>query len=200
LAHRTRRELVGGHAGPLLAIRMPMTTTRSRAAPSRASGRALTPVLLPTAPRDIVQTAARCRKLVTRRALISASAAVVPVPGLDLAVDIPLLMSLLDDINTEFGLTPEQIDQLAPRRRVSVHRAIAGLGSSAIGRAVSREIIATIFKKLAQRIATKQVAKFVPFAGQAVAASISFSAVKLIGHAHIADCVAVAEQVAGEAR
>ena len=182
-----------------------MTTTRSRAAPSRASqssrsARAVSTVLLPTAASDIAQTAARCRKLVTRRALVSASAAVVPIPGLDIAVDIPLLVKLLDEINAEFGLTPEQIDQLAPRRRISVQRAIAGLGSSAIGRAISRELIATLLKKLAQRIATKQVAKFVPFAGQAVAASISFSAVKLIGHAHIADCMAVAEQVAGEAR
>jgi uncharacterized protein (DUF697 family) len=177
-----------------------MTSPHARTRPSRPAGRPVSTALLPTAPRDIAQTAARCRKLVTRRALVSASAAVVPVPGLDIAVDIPLLMKLLDDINTDFGLTPEQIDQLAPRRRISVQRAIAGLGSSAIGRAVSREIIATILKKLAQRIATKQVAKFVPFAGQVVAASISFSAVKLIGHAHIADCIAVAEQVANEAR
>jgi len=177
-----------------------MTTTRSHAAPSRTAKRAVAPVLLPAAPRDIALAAARCRKLVTRRALVSASAAVVPIPGLDIAVDIPLLVKLLDEINAEFGLTAEQIDQLAPRRRISVHRAIAGLGSSAIGRAVSREIIATILKKLAQRIATKQVAKFVPFAGQAVAASISFGAVKLIGQAHIADCMAVAEQVAAEQR
>lgn len=173
-----------------------MKTTASRARPQRA--KAQLPVVLPSTPPGIHSAAARCRKLVTRRALISASAAVVPVPGLDIAVDIPLLVKLLDDINTEFGLTPEQIEQLAPRRRLSVHKAIAGLGTSAIGRAVSREVIATILKKLAQRIATKQVSKFIPFAGQAVAASIAFGAVTLIGHAHIADCVAVAERVAAD--
>jgi uncharacterized protein (DUF697 family) len=175
-----------------------MKTTASRARPQRAVARV--PVVLPSTSTDINLAAARCRQLVTRRALISATAAVVPVPGLDIAVDIPLLVKLLDDINLEFGLTSEQIDQLAPRRRLSVQRAVAGLESSAVGRAVSREIIATILKKLAHRIATKQAAKFVPFAGQAVAATIAFTAVKLIGHAHIADCIAVAERVAAEAR
>ncbi|MBA2414246.1 MAG: hypothetical protein H0V63_15690, partial [Burkholderiaceae bacterium] len=43
------------------------------------------------------------------------------------------------------------------------------------------------------RLSVKQAAKYVPFAGQAVAASLSFAALKSLGNRHIEDCVRVAE-------
>jgi uncharacterized protein (DUF697 family) len=151
--------------------------------------------VLPATRRDIDATARECRKLVTRRALLSAGAAVVPVPGVDLAVDFSLLISLLTDINQAFGLTPDQIERLAPRRRLSVHKAVSALGGTAVGRAITRQLIAMLIKGVATRVATKQVVKYVPLAGQAVAASLSFAAIKLLGDRHIADCIAVAERV-----
>lgn len=132
-----------------------------------------------------------------KRALLSATAAVVPVPGLDLAVDLGVLMKMLQEINTEFGLTPEQIELLAPKRRLSAYKAIAAVGSSLIGRAITREALSLILKGMARRIATKTTVKYVPLAGQAVAATISFAAIKYIGDRHIDDCVAVAELLAG---
>jgi hypothetical protein len=42
-------------------------------------------------------------------------------------------------------------------------------------------------------VATGSVAKYVPFIGSAVAATISFGAMKLAGNAHIDDCYATAE-------
>jgi uncharacterized protein (DUF697 family) len=159
--------------------------------------KSLTLALVPASVRDIEGAARRCRKVVMKRALLSATAAVVPVPGLDLAVDLGVLMKMLQEINTEFGLTPEQIELLAPKRRLSAYKAIAAVGSSLIGRAITREALSLIFKGMARRIATKTTVKYVPLAGQAVAATISFAAIKYIGDRHIDDCVAVAELVAG---
>ena len=153
--------------------------------------------LVPAAARDIDAAARRCRKAVTKRALISAAAAVVPIPGLDLAVDIGMLMKMLQEINAEFGLTPEQIERLAPKRRLSAYKAIAAVGSSVIGRAITREALSLVIKSLARRLATKTTVKYVPLAGQAVAATISFAALKYIGDRHIDDCVAVAQGIAG---
>jgi uncharacterized protein (DUF697 family) len=146
---------------------------------------------------QINETAHRCRKTVMKRALITASAAVSPVPGIDLVVDLGVLMKLLREINAEFGLTPEQIEDLAPKRRLSVYRAIAAVGSSVIGRAVTREALAVVMKGMARRVATKSTVKYLPVAGQAMAATLSFTAVKYVGYRHIDDCVAVAEIIAG---
>lgn len=161
----------------------------------RSKSRSLAPV--PASARDIEGAAQRCRKTVTKRALVSATAAVVPIPGIDLAVDVGVLMKMLQEINAEFGLTPEQIELLAPKRRLSAYKAIAAIGSSVIGRRITREALSLIVKSVAKRLAAKTTVKYVPLAGQAVAATISFAAIKFIGDRHIDDCVAVAQRVGG---
>jgi uncharacterized protein (DUF697 family) len=150
-------------------------------------------VLVPSTRRDIEAVARHCRKLATRRALISAGASVVPIPGIDIAVDIGVLMSMIEDINAAFGLTPEQIERLAPRRKVFAYKAIMTVGSALVGRVVTRELVIQVMKTIGVRLTAKQAARAVPIAGQVVAASISFAALKYLGDRHIQDCVQVAD-------
>ena len=72
----------------------------------------------PPAETALDAAARRARRLLHKRALVAAAAGVVPVPGLDWAVDAALLSRLLPRINAEFGLTPEQIEGL---RRSALH-------------------------------------------------------------------------------
>jgi uncharacterized protein (DUF697 family) len=168
-----------------VAVRRPR---RSKSAKARTSSN-----LIPATRRDIVQIASECRRLVTRRALISAGASVVPLPGVDVAVDITVLLKMIEQINQRFGLTPEQIEQLAPHRRLFAYKAAMAVGSALIGRIVTRELVIKVLKTVGVRLSVKQVAKYVPFAGQAVAASLSFAALKALGDRHVDDCVRVAE-------
>lgn len=160
---------------------------------AKRSKRAATTALIPATPRDISRIASDCRKLVTRRALLSAGASVVPVPGIDIAVDVTVLVRMLEEINQRFGLTPEQIDRLAPERRLFAYKAAMAVGSALIGRIVTRELVITLLKTIGVRLTAKQAAKYVPFAGQAVAASLSFAALKSLGDRHVEDCVRVAQ-------
>lgn len=155
------------------------------------TSRALT--LVPDTRRDIDAVARHCRKLATRRALISAGASVVPIPGVDIAVDISMLMSMMEQINAAFGLTPEQIEQLAPRRKMFAYKAITAVGGAVVGRVVTREIVVRMLQTIGVRLTAKQAARVVPIAGQVVAASISFAALKYLGERHIEDCVKVAD-------
>ena len=161
---------------------------RSKRASARASSN-----LIPATRRDIVQLASECRRLVTRRALISAGASVIPMPGVDVAVDITVLLKMIEQINQRFGLTPEQIEQLAPHRRLFAYKAVMAVGSALVGRIVTREVVIKVLKTVGVRLSAKQAAKYVPFAGQAVAASLSFTALKALGDRHVDDCVRVAE-------
>jgi uncharacterized protein (DUF697 family) len=182
-----------------------MATQRKKGVPARGtaarpSGRRAKVASLPASPAEIQHIAHRCRREVTRRALISAGASVVPLPGFDLAVDIGVLATMLDDVNRAFGLTPAQIDALAPQRQFTVYNAINTLGASAVGRLVTREVVALLARSVARRIATKTVLRYVPLAGQAIAASISFAALKTLGDRHVADCVKVARAALAQDR
>jgi uncharacterized protein (DUF697 family) len=151
--------------------------------------------LVPSTPRDIDAVRRKCRRLVVRRAAMSAGAAAVPIPGLDVAADITLLMRLIEEINTEFGLTPEQIEHLQPKAKVIVYRAIVGVGSTVVGKVVTRDLVGLLLKKAGLKTAAKYGAKLVPVAGQVASAVIGFAAFRVIGYQHVEACARVAEEL-----
>lgn len=135
-----------------------------------------------------------CRAMVTKRAGLSAGAAVLPIPGLDLGADIALLVELIPAINQKFGLSAEQVHGLDPKIQRIVLVGATSLGNNLIGRLVTRQLVTQALKRLGIRVTTRTVARFVPVLGQALAASISFGAMKLLGNAHVEDCYRVAKQ------
>jgi uncharacterized protein (DUF697 family) len=153
-------------------------------------------VVVPDTPADIEAVARQCRKLVTKRALLAAGMAVVPVPGVDWVTDVGVLLNVIPEINERFGLTPEQIERLAPDRRVVVYKAISAGGSLLVGRLVTRELIIKLLTLVGVRLTTQQAAKYVPIAGQAVSAALTYSALKYVCEQHIQQCMAVSRQLA----
>jgi len=138
-----------------------------------------------------------CRRMVTKRAAVSAGVAVVPIPGADLVADVGLLSKLLPAISERFGLREDQVRKMDATRAQQV-LAIAGtLGNNVIGRAVSKRVVIALLRRMGMRVATASVARYVPLIGSAVAATISFGAMKLAGNAHIEDCYATARALAG---
>ena len=136
----------------------------------------------------------RSRKLLNRRAMVAAAASAVPVPGLDWAVDAALLSKLIPEINKEFGLTPQQLDQLDPNKRDQVQKAVTMVGSVLIGKLISRDLVIKAATKIGMRLTSKQLAKYVPFAGQIVAAAVGYAAIRYFGEEHMKDCIRVAQQ------
>ncbi len=136
----------------------------------------------------------RSRRMLNRRALVAAAAGVVPIPGLDWAVDAALLSRLLPHISAEFGLSPEQLDRLDPHQRERVQKAVAMVGTLLIGKFITRDLVLKAAKTLGMRLTTAQIAKFVPLAGQAISAVMGYAALRYLGEEHIKDCVRVARQ------
>jgi hypothetical protein len=155
-------------------------------------------VRLPRTPAELDAVAARCRAMVTRRALASAGAVLVPLPGLDLAADVALLTQLIPAINQEFGLTPDQIERLNPRAKALLYKAIVAFGGAMVGRVITRELVLQALAAVGMRITAKTAARFVPIAGQAVSAGLSYTAMRFVGTTHIRDCRRVVEAVLAE--
>ena len=135
----------------------------------------------------------RSRKLLNRRALIGAAASAVPVPGLDWAVDAALLSRLVPAINAEFGLTPQQLDALPAHKREQVQKALAMVGSVLVGKLITRDLVLRMATRAGMRMTARQATKYVPLAGQAVAAVMGYTALRYLGEEHIKDCVRVAQ-------
>ncbi len=152
-----------------------------------------TPELLPATVEELDRVRKACHGLVRRRAATSGGLALVPLPGVDFAGDVAILMELIPAINRKFGLTPEQIDALDTHHRVLVYAALKKVGADLVGRAITKKLALAAMKKVAARLATKQVLKYVPFAGQAAAAALSVTAMIYLGNAHIDACYEVAK-------
>jgi uncharacterized protein (DUF697 family) len=153
-------------------------------------------VVVPGTPEQIEAVARQCRRLVTRRALIGAGVAMVPIPGVDWLTDVGILLKLIPDINRAFGLTPEQVERLAPDRRMAVYKAISAGGSVLAGKLITHELVIRALKLVGVRLTTQQAAKYLPLAGQAVSAVLTFSALKYVCELHIRQCMAVSRQLA----
>ena len=151
--------------------------------------------VVPGAGTDLQAIARRCRQRVSQRALLAAGVAMVPLPGLDWAADIALLMRLLPQISADFGLSQAQVERLAPDRRVVVYKAISSAGGMLVGKVVTRELVLAWVKLVGVRLSAQQVAKYVPLAGQVVSAALTYSALRYVCEQHIQQCLAVARQL-----
>lgn len=169
-----------------------MTTASSR---RRAHAASADWTAVPASESAIEATAARCRKLVGRRALVAAGVAMVPIPGVDWLTDVGVLVKVLPEINEAFGLTPEQIERLAPDRRIVVYKVLSTAGGLVVGRVVTQKLVLSLLKVVGVRLTTQQAAKYVPIAGQAVSAALTYSALKFVCEQHIRQCMEVCRQL-----
>ena len=169
---------------------MPRAVPRLDAADPARSGELL---VLPRTNRELDDSIKRARGIVMRRAAVASVASLVPLPGLDIAVDIAAVMRLIPEINLEFGLTPDQISRLSPGRQILVYKSIVAVGSVLIGKLVTQEIAIEVLKAVGMRLTAKQIGKYVPIAGQAFSVALGFAAMRYVGLQHIQDCQRVIE-------
>lgn len=167
-----------------------LVARRRVAAPGEADG-----IVMPATPNEIEAAVRHARRLVSRRALVAAGVAMVPIPGLDWLTDVAVLMKLIPEINRAFGLTPEQVARLSPERRIAVFKAVSAGGSLLVGRLVTRELVMQMLKLVGVRLTAQQAGKYVPIAGQAVSAALTYSALRYVCEQHIRQCADVSRQL-----
>lgn len=151
--------------------------------------------MLATTRQELEQLRNECRSMVNNSALLSRGAAIIPVPGVDIASDVGLLLELLPKISRRFGLSPKQIEQLDSQTKIVIANLIIRLGTQLVGQVLTKQLIMQILKKVGIRMTAKQVVKYIPFAGQAAAAGLSFAAMQYVGNCHVDECYEVVKGV-----
>jgi GTP-binding protein EngB required for normal cell division len=126
--------------------------------------------------------------------LAAANGSLNPVPGLDLAADVSLLLKLSDEIASIYGLTSSQFDYikrlLGPKALPTLIAKIAQFST----RYLAREGLIGLLKRLATREVGRQSTRWIPLAGPLIAAGIGWQSTFMLGE----QLVDEAEGLAGE--
>lgn len=143
---------------------------------------------------DLEKIRLECLALVKSRAKISAGVAIIPIPFLDVAVDVGMLSQLLPEITKRFGLTNEQdpsnIGLSDAERKQNIIERVTAVG----GLVATRGLVNKTIQGFGGRFIGKQVSKYIPLGGQMVAATIGYMIFKKIADDHVEQCYKVAKQ------
>ncbi|MBL0076596.1 MAG: hypothetical protein IPP41_11970 [Rhodocyclaceae bacterium] len=97
-------------------------------------------------------------------------------------------------------MSQAQIDALDPQLKKIILVAATSIGSEVVGRFITQQILLRMLQKIGVRVASKSTLRFIPILGQAIAAGMSFGAMKMLGDAHVDDCKVVSELHAIQSR
>lgn len=152
------------------------------------------PPLKPINPRqNLEQTKKHCQKMVKKWARISAGAAIIPIPYLDVAIDTGLLATLLPKISQEFGVD-NQTDQLKFGANQINWNTVKTRATEFAGLMATRTLAKQTIQGFGTRMIKKQVSKYIPLGGQMFAATLGYLVFKKIAYEHIEDCYQLAKK------
>ncbi|MGV9003570.1 GTPase [Flavobacterium sp.] len=133
-------------------------------------------------------------KLISKYAALSSLNAINPVPGLDLSVDLSLLYKMSLDIQNIYGLSKEQMNYQSHLLKEDNSKLLIAKAVQFASRYVGKEALLILLKRAGISLAGKEISKWVPFVGTAVAALIGFKLTSSIGN----DMLNAAEEIATE--
>ena len=144
---------------------------------------------------NLEQAREECLDLVKKRSYVSAGAAVIPVPFLDVVIDVGMLSFLIPEINARFGLAPDQISVYDPATKKIHWNELRKRGFEYSGLVVARTAAKASLNNLAAKVITKQVTKFIPLGGAIIAASLGYIVMKKVAEAHVEECYKLAKSI-----
>ena len=111
---------------------------------------------------NLEQIRDECLEQVKKRSYVSAGVAVIPVPFLDVVIDVGMLSLLIPEINARFGLAPDQISVYDPATKKIHWNELRKRGFEFSGLVVARTAVKASLNNMAAKIITKQVTKNAP--------------------------------------
>ena len=138
---------------------------------------------------------ATCEGKVTKYAGLAAVNGLNPIPGVDISVDIGVLLKLFAEIREDYALSEETLNDLnATLTDTDDIRPIVNKLLSL----TTKEGIIALLTQFAGRLGAKQFSKYIPFVGQAIAATAGFGLTKWAGDSYVDDCHQVVEAILKE--
>ena len=150
---------------------------------------------IPYGEQSLAELRRQCLAMARRRAVLSAMASFVPLPGIDLITDVAVLLALLTDINRRFGLTEAQIESLSPSRKALAYKLTTAAGGFVATRMATSQLFLAVLRRAGARLGIMEATRFAPVVGQAVAAAIAYFTLTRIARRHIEQCAEIAAEL-----
>ena len=136
------------------------------------------------------------QKAVSYSAYAAAANGINPIPGLDIGLDIAILMKMSTEIQNIYGLDEKSIDELSKRMGNGLNfTAIKVKVAQYATKFIAREGIIILLKRLSLNIGSKEVLKYIPFLGQIAAAGIGYKMTDSFGSDLIDESDALAREI-----
>jgi len=134
------------------------------------------------------------RKACEKYVAVASGAAVTngfnPIPGVNVAADIGIIVGLFKEIRDAYGLSDSELVSL-----IESTAPVAAQTANYIARFATSEGVKIILKNYAIAETTKVIVEWIPFVGQAIAAGIGYLIVSNAGKDYHDKCYQLAEQI-----
>lgn len=144
---------------------------------------------------DLDKVREECFELVKQRAYVSAGAAVVPVPFMDVIIDAGMLSQLIPEISARFGLAEERLEAIDLQAREIHWQEMRSRALEFMGMVATRGVLRKSIQSTVGKVVSKQVAKFVPLGGQMVAGYLGYAVLKKVANDHVDECYRLAKRI-----
>lgn len=141
-----------------------------------------------TTKKDLEEKKTICLKKVDNYALLGAANAINPVLGVDIAIDLKIYFEMLGDIRKIYGIDDSLKEELKK------YEIFAPMGQRVFDYA-TKEGVTFLIKKFSAQFSEKELAKYIPFVGQAVAACAGYGMMEIVGKEYVDDCFELANAI-----
>ncbi len=132
--------------------------------------------------------------IVSRYSALAAGNGLNPIPGLDIGVDVTLMIAMSKQVQNIYGIDAKQQEYSMTFLDKKNAKLIATKVLQYTSRYGGKEAIMILLKKLGTTLAAKTASKWVPFVGPIIAAGIGFKMTSWIGNDMIKDAEKIAEE------
>lgn len=123
----------------------------------------------------LIEKSVIAKKAVAYGAYSAAANGINPIPGLDISLDITILLTMSKAIQNIYGLDEKSIDELSKRIGNNANFTIIKTRVAQYAtKFIAKEGIMLLLKRLSVNIGSKEVLKYIPFVGQIAAAGIGY--------------------------
>ena len=133
-------------------------------------------------------------KIVSRYSALAAANGLNPIPGLDVGVDVTLMITMSKQVQNIYDINAEQQEYSMQLLDKKSAKFIATKVLQYTSRYGGKEAIMLLLKKLSTTLVAKTASKWIPFVGPIIAAGIGFKMTSWIGNDMIKDAEEIAKE------
>uniref|UniRef100_A0A8C4ZKB7 IRG-type G domain-containing protein n=1 Tax=Gadus morhua TaxID=8049 RepID=A0A8C4ZKB7_GADMO len=142
------------------------------------------------------------RSQIWHYALLSATVAAVPIPGISIVFDVGILVKVLQDYLFGFGLDKMSLEKCSSATNTPLDELRAMLNCICCGKDVTKELVLLMLKSATVALiglAAEEGSRFIPFIGIPIAAALSFTTIYMFLSSNLNELSVDAENIVTKA-